>query len=505
MHKGVELGALIASAKAGNADAQYEIGRVSLLGPRTEKQEMAAQKWFRQAARQGHAKAKRAVVYQVNSGLCSCHDEEIAQWTLDMAVQGDARGQYLQSYSSHCDEQSRIDWLVRSANQEYVPAMVELGYRMANGWGLEHDMARAIKCFKGAALQGNLEAQCLLGKIYSGGYGVEPDYSKAIDWLAKPLEKELGHAFVTMGCILEARDGKQGCKKAMDLYRWAHERGRWCPVLNLEPIPNCRGPGEASYRMGRLYHEGRGVTQNDKQAAEWYAEAAKEASMLRYPVNYLDAIGLAMRRAASDPNDCLRAAKAGNADAQVEYGLRKMNITCGVAMIDRAARWIEKAARQGHALGQYAWGGILETVSEKKDIRKIAGWYQKSAEQGFAEGQAELGRYYRGKNYFASRLFCRRLPSGQWDEWARFEFGLFIDRRPDNKRAAEWYLLASERGLMPAQFELGEMYASGQGVNQNFGEAAKWLRKAIEWTYKDWSVSIRQRFAGKWQAASGKK
>ncbi len=485
-------------ADAGNADAQYELGCDESRWT-TDLGYEEADEWLRKAARQGHAKAKKAIVYRINRGGYSFPDEEVIKWTLELAEQGDPRGQYLQAVGRDCPEQSRLDWLIRSAKQEYAPAMVELGYRLANGRGIERDIFKAVEWFKQAASQGDIEAQCLLGKVYSGGYGLEPDYSEAVAWLKKPLEKNLCTALVTMGCITESRDGAMGCKKALNFYRQAIEHGRSLPILRLEPYPSCNGRNHAAYYLGRLYHEGRGVTQNDEKAVEWYAEAAKNASMLRYPTNYLSAIGGALAHVSTASKQCLKAAKSGNVDAQVEYGLREMDLACGVAKIDRAARWIEKAAKQGLSLGQYAWGGIVETVSKKKDIPKIEGWYRKAAEKGLAEGQAELGRYYRGKDYYASKLCNRRLPSGQWDKHARWEFGLFIDRRPDNKRAADWYHLAAEQGNMPAQFELGEMCSYGQGVKQDYGEAAKWLRKAIEWTYQDWASSIRQRFSGKWQ------
>ncbi len=40
--------------------------------------------------------------------------------------------------------------------------------------------------------------------------------------------------------------------------------------------------------------------------------------------------------------------------------------------------------------------------------------------------------------------------------------------------------MAAEQGLARAQFNLGVMYANGQGVAQNDDEAGKWLRKAAE-------------------------
>ncbi len=46
----------------------------------------------------------------------------------------------------------------------------------------------------------------------------------------------------------------------------------------------------------------------------------------------------------------------------------------------------------------------------------------------------------------------------------------------DYKEAAKWYRKASEQGLAAAQYNLGCMYYDGQGVTQNYKEAVKWYR-----------------------------
>ena len=43
----------------------------------------------------------------------------------------------------------------------------------------------------------------------------------------------------------------------------------------------------------------------------------------------------------------------------------------------------------------------------------------------------------------------------------------------DFQKAAEWYQKAAEQGHAKAQFNLGVMYANGEGVSQNYEEAVK--------------------------------
>jgi TPR repeat protein len=50
----------------------------------------------------------------------------------------------------------------------------------------------------------------------------------------------------------------------------------------------------------------------------------------------------------------------------------------------------------------------------------------------------------------------------------------------DYAEAATWYRKAAEQGYAPAQCKLGTMYSQGHGVTQDYAEAMKWYRKAAE-------------------------
>jgi len=58
--------------------------------------------------------------------------------------------------------------------------------------------------------------------------------------------------------------------------------------------------------------------------------------------------------------------------------------------------------------------------------------------------------------------------------WYRFGQGV----PQDYAQAASWYLKSSEQGNPGAQFNLGLMYSNGQGVPQDYVEAHKWRNLA---------------------------
>src|SRR5207237_1279659 len=75
-----------------------------------------------------------------------------------------------------------------------------------------------------------------------------------------------------------------------------------------------------------------------------------------------------------------------------------------------------------------------------------------NAEQGFATEQYNLGAMYAKGNGVLK----------------------------DEVEAVKWYRKAADQGLAPAQSNLGFMYLKGRGVLKDEAEAVKWYRKAAE-------------------------
>jgi hypothetical protein len=88
----------------------------------------------------------------------------------------------------------------------------------------------------------------------------------------------------------------------------------------------------------------------------------------------------------------------------------------------------------------------------KKDDVVAFGWFMKAANQGHMDSQFEVGRMY-------------ALGEGV---------------STDQLKAAEWYGKAAEQGLRHAQRNLGRMYLEGDGVKKDPEKARYWLSKAAD-------------------------
>jgi hypothetical protein len=110
-----------------------------------------------------------------------------------------------------------------------------------------------------------------------------------------------------------------------------------------------KGDAEAQLQLGMRYAEGDGVVQNDKEAAKWFALAAKQ----------------------------------GLAEAQYHYGLVLLQGRGVVQDYKAAFSWIEKPAKRGYAQAQYSLGELYRYgTGTTVDKPRAYLWFNLAAAQG---------------------------------------------------------------------------------------------------------------------------
>lgn len=130
---------------------------------------------------------------------------------------------------------------------------------LGNGYDVAKSDAEGITWLKHAAELGLKEAQYQLSLMYADGYGVEQCDKKAIVW--------------------HKRLASQGDIRAQHRLGLIHLQGRTTPTEGLSwfELASKQGLIEPQHHFLELmYARGRGVDQNDKAAASWFALAAKQ-------------------------------------------------------------------------------------------------------------------------------------------------------------------------------------------------------------------------------------
>jgi hypothetical protein len=180
------------------------------------------------------------------------------------------------------------------------------------------------------------------------------------------------------------------------------------------------GEKDAQVTLANMYRDGKGVLDQDYQAAmDWYRKAAEQ----------------------------------GSAEAQHNVG----SIYCSGDGVPQdyslAMEWYRMSAKQGYAESQREVGMmymLCQGVSE--DYVRAMEWLRKAADQGDAIAQCNIGHlYYHG-----------------------------LDVPQDDAQAVDWYRKAAEQGHSTSQYNLGVMYSQGRGVPKNQEKAIEWHKMAAD-------------------------
>jgi len=198
------------------------------------------------------------------------------------------------------------------------------------------------------------------------------------------------------------------------------------------------GDVDAESRVGSDYYDGKRVTQDYAQAANWFEKAASQ----------------------------------GNANAAYHLGVLYMQ-GWGVSQSwARAASWFRQAAEAGNAEAQFRLGGQLESGQGiPQDTLEALKWFHKAAEQGYRDAQNQLGILYEEGGPMKEGQVSgggSKLEPATGDAAIPKDYAL----------AAFWYRKAAEQGDASAQNSLASLYEAGQGVPQDYSEAYFWMSLA---------------------------
>lgn len=174
-----------------NVDIQFEIGQCYLHGWGVEQSNNEAEKWFQQAADQGHEEAMSLLESAVQSVQSTDFAEEITDENLpnfcSIAEKGDANAQFqVAQYFLVSSPNDTCRYLTMAANQGHPQACLQLAkINMENN-------TNPISLLKDAADSGLTEAMYLLAECYTAGEYVDVNPTEGLIWYEKAAESGSG-------------------------------------------------------------------------------------------------------------------------------------------------------------------------------------------------------------------------------------------------------------------------------------------------------------------------
>jgi localization factor PodJL len=156
---------------------------------------------------------------------------------------------------------AQIAILRQMADKGDAAAQYDLAARLAEGRGVDRDLAASVSWFEKAAAQGLAQAQYRLGALYEKGSGVPRDLARARGLYEKAATQGNVRAMHNLAVIeAEGVDSKPDYAAAANWFRRAAEFG----------------VRDSQFNLAILYARGMGVSLDLSQSYVWFAIAARQ-------------------------------------------------------------------------------------------------------------------------------------------------------------------------------------------------------------------------------------
>lgn len=348
------------------------------------------------------------------------------------------------------------------AQQNNTEAQVELALRYYAGFQVPQDFPAAFKWMSIAANAGRSDAQDLLSRMYADGIGTTVDPSKSEMWFAKALANDPDNA------ELKERYANYLTEKKGNL----SERNAFLKICSEAGY----APAFADFwrpEAIRLYstHDDKGALKIFRQLAEkndpeamYYLASMYMNGRGGLPEDYVEAFDLYHKSALS-----------GFAPAQYALASMYQRGQGTVQNVANAAVWYEKSARNGNIAAQFelAESKFSKAVFLKgqADVEDLSKEQKADKLRMYNQEMARAGEWYRkaadGNDPRAQYVLGRLYASGE---------GVTLD----DEKSVQYYRLAAAQGNVEALFYLGLMAHAGLGVEKDVNQAFAFYKKAAD-------------------------
>ncbi|CUH63469.1 Putative beta-lactamase HcpC precursor [Thalassovita gelatinovora] len=410
--------------ETGTALAQYRYGRVLLEGKGGPRDMKAARDWLEKAVEQNHAEAATLLgrIYVSGQDGDPLYNPERA---VDLFANAAARGQteaqyylarlYLSGLGTPADPVQAFNWFLAAAEGGNVSAQYEVSKAYSRGRGTKLNTEEAVRWLRRAAEEGHTEAQFFVSLAMDTGNGMEQNKHAAVDWLRRSAEGGMILAQRVLGMKYIA--GETVEPNAEEALRW----------LTLAAK---RGDTQAAYELGTAYLAGKTLSADPGRAWAWFQRASDD--------DFGPATTALARMADEGIGDV--------PDLEKAVGLYRKALAQGDSSV---------ALRLGHLAGAGRLDGLTPPhyavpwaiVAAQDGDMAALDWVKTQAGQGLRPARTALAKWY-------------------------------LETDENLLQAADLFETAGRAGDVEAQYQLGMMLTKGQGVDQDYVQAHKWLNIA---------------------------
>ena len=405
---------ILMQAKAGDAEAQNEVGGWYYRGRHVKQNYEEALQWWAKSARQEniYAIGNMALCYQTGHGIEADSVKALALYgksiekgnsvlfdqNVKLADNGNLFSNvlvalcYQKGLGVEKDINKAVIFFARAAKNNSVDAQRELALAYLNG----RKPAEAFKWFKVGADNGDLSCIFYCGKLLLEGMGVQQDKKGGANYLLEAANAGFPQAMYYVGsCYMDGnglvRNPEQGIK--------------WYQSAAGKEV------GKAQWALANCYLHGKGVVVNYDQAMYWFAESVVKGHKRAFRRLVSDSIPdspfIAYLRgmkayAAKDFEEALKQFKAVEKAKNVEGKTMQGVILCNSAYekynLKKGIKLLSSAA-ESNPQAMYLLAGLYEAgKGVEKNMATSLSFFTRSAEAGYAPAECALADiYYEGR------------------------------------------------------------------------------------------------------------
>lgn len=360
-------------------------------------------------------------------------------------------------------------------------AQFDIAVMYQYGIGVEKNAQQALKFYQLAADQQDLQAEYNLGLLYLLGTDMQPDYTKATDWLTDAAFKGNDYAQYALARIYDYgyRDVANqevipaNLEKAMAMYNLAA----------------ANGSGFAQYRLAEILvrqnHAGMSLDELQKQnqlIKDLYTSAVKaEVKDAQLPLAFYDAMDTNQQKQQQAFDVAKQAAESGNQEAALLLGLMYDRGIAVKANQDDALYWYKKAKE--NPLGAFMIGTYMaEGIGSSRDLDESQVLLQKAADKGFSYAYLNLAviKHQQEKPFLPDLNKALDLGNASAGILLADYYLKQFNEKENLAQARKIYQQFAEKGDKTAQLKLGFLAEHGIGGNADLTQAQQWYTAAAD-------------------------
>lgn len=328
-----------------DALASCDLGLLYKTGDSVEQDHKLALKYFRRAAKSGHALA------YLNIGLLLLLSDDVkgdpkeALAMIEKAADsGLDRAKYVlymiyrDGEGVEKDPEKALVWLKKAADSGFDKAVFNLAYSYYQGEGAPKDLEKARAYFEKSAKLGNDAGKTTLGIFYLRGWGGDKRIDDGIALLKEVADRPFVKSEKPMQREIAFKDGEKLIKYKVSDF-----------------TPDSR----AAFTLGMLYKDDTIAPSDEKQAIKYFSRAAQRGDSLA-----MAELSTFYRKGQGTEKDLTK-------------------------MLDLTTR----AAEGGVNFAQFNLGLCYEEgLGTEKDLDKARSWYKKALDNGYERASVALAR-----------------------------------------------------------------------------------------------------------------